>query len=100
MDKTQLCFAVFLLWALLCPSHQYVRTITCFDRICPAGTDNCKMNRKSTIDRKKIENIVYCLNPSGASLREYYFDEASNLSPRTYYQDTTYASINIIQSSQ
>lgn len=45
-----------------------VRTITCFDRVCPAGTDNCKMHRRSTEDRKKIENIVYCLNVSGEFL--------------------------------
>ncbi|KAF7280826.1 hypothetical protein GWI33_005485 [Rhynchophorus ferrugineus] len=94
MVKTQLFFAVFLLWALLCPSRQYVPAPTCFGQPCPSSTNNCKQHKRSSPDKSRIQITISCLDDYDSTIKDYYFEEHSSLSPYTHYENTKYESIN------
>ncbi|XP_030752844.1 uncharacterized protein LOC115879926 isoform X2 [Sitophilus oryzae] len=79
-----------------CLNDAVHHTITCFERECPDSTSSCKKQSKSTIDRKRIDHKISCLDKLGASLKEYYFEEPSTLDKHTFFQSTSYGTVKLI----
>ncbi|XP_066148983.1 uncharacterized protein [Euwallacea fornicatus] len=75
-------------------SEQYVASPTCFGQICPTSTTSCKEHKQSIPERGLIEVKISCLDDYDGSLKEYYFEERSNLDRFTAYRNTRYESID------
>lgn len=80
--------------SLVTPPVARIAEPTCFGQICPSSTESCKEARKSSQDRSRIEIKISCLDYSDASIKDYYFEEASNLDPYTSYNKVRYESVN------
>ncbi|ENN77563.1 uncharacterized protein LOC109537083 [Dendroctonus ponderosae] len=94
MKSTTALLVIFVALALVQRSMQYVASPTCFGQVCPASTSNCKEHKKSSIDKSRIQVKITCLDDFDASVKEYYFEEASHLDRYTAYENTRYESIN------
>ncbi|XP_066261885.1 uncharacterized protein [Euwallacea similis] len=93
MTQSWIIISVFLTF-LIHSSVQYVASPTCFGQICPTGTTNCKEHKQSVPDRGLIEVKISCIDDYDGSLKEYYFEERSNLDRFTVYRNTRYESID------
>ncbi|XP_030755621.1 uncharacterized protein LOC115881990 isoform X2 [Sitophilus oryzae] len=94
MFKKNSLLILLIAFGLVALSQEYVPPPTCFGQACPSSTTNCKQDKKSSSDKRRIEVTISCLDDYDSTLKDYYFEEPSNFDPHTNYHNTKYESVN------